>query len=270
MAALRILVTGATGFLGAHATAALRARGHVVRTVARRAADVAVDLCAPGMVAAVVQATSPDLVLHLAAMSRIADCERDPDAAWRANAWLPEQFAERFGARLLYVSTDLVFDGRAAPCAEDAPVAPLSVYGSTKAEGERAACAHGGRVVRLPLLFGPDAHGRGATASLRLALSVGRPVHLYTNEYRTPLHAGDAAALLADLLPDVEGPRLVHLPGPERCSRWEFGRRFCAVHGLGTELLVPTECEDATRPRDVALTGGIVPRRSLDEMLAAS
>ncbi|MBL9079910.1 MAG: sugar nucleotide-binding protein [Planctomycetes bacterium] len=270
MAALRILVTGATGFLGGHVTAVLRARGHVVRTAARRAADVAVDLCAPGMVAAAIQATAPDLVLNLAAMARLSDCERDPEAARRTNTVLPQQFAERFGARLLHVSTDLVFDGRAAPYGEDGPVAPLSVYGSTKAEGERAVWPHGGRVVRLPLLFGPDAKGRGATASLRTALASGRRVPLYTNEYRTPLHAADAAALLADLLADVDGPRLVHAPGPERCSRWELGRRFCALHDLDAGLLEPTECQDALRPRDVSLCGAVPAWRSLDAMLCAS
>jgi dTDP-4-dehydrorhamnose reductase len=267
MPALRILVTGGTGFLGGHAVAALRDRGHLVQTVGRGGGDVRVDLCAPGMVAAVLEATSPDLVLHLAAMSRLADCERDPDGARRVNTWLPRTFAERCGARLLLVSTDLVFDGRQAPYDESAAVAPLSVYGCSKAEGEQAAQRHGARVVRLPLLFGPDARGRGATASLRAAQVARRVSTLFTNEYRTPLHAADAAAVLADLLPDADGPHLLHVPGPERCSRWELGRRFCALHGLDSALLEPAECQDATRPRDVSLAGSVPPRRTLDAML---
>ncbi|MBX3461533.1 MAG: sugar nucleotide-binding protein [Planctomycetes bacterium] len=267
MPRLRILVTGATGFLGGHAVAALRQRGHDVRTTARSAGDVAVDLLGAGMVAAVVEATAPDLVLHLAAMSRLADCAREPERARRTNTDLVEWFAARFGSRLLVVSTDLVFDGRAAPYDATSPVGPLSVYGSTKAEGERAALAHGARVVRLPLLFGPDAHGRGATAALRRAQQARTATALFTNEYRTPLHAADAALVLADLVADVEGPRLVHAPGPERCSRWELGCRFAALHGLDPALLVPVECDDPTRPRDVSLGGGVPARRSLDAML---
>lgn len=270
MASLRILVTGATGFLGAHVVAAVRAAGHRALSTGRRGGDVAVDLLAPGMVAAVIQAGTPDLVVHLAAMSRLDDCERDPAAAMRANAWLPEQFAERFGARLLHVSTDLVFDGAHAPYGVHDAIGPRSMYGQSKALGEERVRAHGGRVVRLPLLFGPDEHGRGATASLRAALAQRRPLSLYPNEYRTPLHAADAAAALVALAVEPDGPGLVHLAGPERVSRWELGRRFVAAHGLDAGLLQPVECQDPLRPRDVSLAGEWRAARSLATMLADS
>ena len=266
MASLRILVTGSAGFLGGFVTAAVRAAGHDVVATSRHGGDVAVDLGAPGMVAAVIEATRPDLVIHLAAMASIAGCERQPDLARRLNAWLPEQLAERFGARLLSVSTDLVFNGRHAPYEPIDPVAPLSVYGATKAEGEERVRAHGGRVVRLPLLFGADPHGRGATAQLRRAIAQG-PVSLYTNEYRTPLHAADAAAALVSEVVQPDGPALLHFAGPERVSRWELGRRFAASHGLPAERLVPVECQDPQRPRDVALVGELGVARTLAAML---
>jgi dTDP-4-dehydrorhamnose reductase len=270
MASLRILVTGATGFLGTHVTAAVKAAGHRALSTGRRGGDVAVDLLAPGMVAAVVQAAAPDLVIHLAALSRLDECERDPAAALRTNAWLPEQFAERFGARLVHVSTDLVFDGAHAPYEPHDPIGPLSVYGQSKAQGEERVRAHGGRVVRLPLLFGPDELGRGATASLRAALQQRRPVSLYPNEYRTPLHAADAAAALVALAVEPDGPGLVHLAGPERVSRWELGRRFVQAQGLDEGLLQPVECVDPLRPRDVSLAGEWRAVRSLSAMLADS
>ena len=66
---------------------------------------------------------------------------------------------------------------------------------------------HRERAARLPLLFGPDAHGRGASASLRSALAGGAPVVLFPNEYRTPLHAMDAAQALVAAAhpPDKQG-----------------------------------------------------------------
>lgn len=268
MAALRILVTGASGFLAPYVVDALVARGHRVATTARTTGPIAIDLTAPGMVAAAIEATSPDLVLNLAAMSRLADNERDPRRARAINVDVPEQFARRFGARLLHVSTDLVFDGRHAPYAEHAPPAPLSVYGATKVEGEERVRWHGGRVARLPLLFGPDARGRGASASLRVAIAAGRGAAMFTNEYRTPLHAADAAFSLAELVVDPESPGIVHVPGPERCSRWEFAQRFVTRHGLDASALSPVECQDGTRPRDVSLAGMFAPRRSLEAMLA--
>jgi dTDP-4-dehydrorhamnose reductase len=268
MTAPRILVTGATGFLGPFVVAALRAAGVEVATVARRSGDVAVDLTAPGMVAAVAEALAPTRVVHLAARSRLAECEADPALARAVNADLPAQLAERFGPALLCVSTDLVFDGRGAPYAATAAVGPLSVYGATKAEGEERVLRAGGRVVRLPLLFGPDAEGRGASAMVRAAIAVRRPVSLYTNEYRTPLHAADAAMALAGLALGDDGPPLVHLAGPERCSRWELGLWLCQQHGLDAAFLRPVECLDPLRPRDVSLVAGVAPARSLAAMLA--
>lgn len=273
MPAFRALVTGATGFLGPFVVAALKRRRARVVGVGRRGGDVSVDLVHVDTRREVLVASAPDVVVHLAAMSRMGDCAADPDRARLVNALLPGALAEAMGGRLLMVSTDLVFDGRAAPYRATDPVAPLSTYGMTKAEGEERVRAAGGKVVRLPLLFGPDPAFRGATGMIRAALMARKSVALFPNEYRTPLHAADAAVAIAGIAArmaegDAAVPFVQHLPGPERLSRWELGQRFCAVHGLPAELLVPVECEDAARPRDVSLAGEWHASRTMDEMLA--
>lgn len=266
MANARVLVTGANGFLGGHVEEVLRDSFTLV-TTSRRGGDHAVDLRDRAGRRAMLLAARPDFVLHLAAASRMAACEADPDGAHRDNVEVPSELAEEFGARLLLVSTDLVFDGRCAPYGALDPVSPLSVYGVTKAEGEERVVARGGRVARLPLLFGPDEQGRGASAMIRSAIAQRRPVSLFANEYRTPLHCHDAARALAALLPRTDLPRLLHVAGPERVSRWEFGRRLCAALALPTEFLHAAECQDPLRPRDVSLTSDFA-QRSLAEMLA--
>lgn len=267
MAALRILVTGSQGFLGAYVAAAIKNAGHVALTTSRSGGDAQVDLLAPGMVAAVIEGLRPDVVVHLAAMSRMSECQADPEQASRVNSALPELWAERFGGRLLFASTDLVFDGRSGPYDEDAPPAPLSAYGSSKADGEDRVRDHGGRVVRLPLLFGADDAGRGATASLRQAIAGGERYSLFTNEYRSPLHAADAAQALVEFVIDPDGPNLFHLPGPERVSRWQLAQRFTSAQGLPVDTLDSIECQDPLRPRDVSLLGAWSASRSLHEML---
>jgi len=270
MAAPRILVTGAQGFLGAYVVRAIESAGFGAVTTSRSGGDAQVDLLAPGMIAAVIEGLQPDLVVHLAAMSRMAECEADPDRASRVNAGVAELFAERFGARMLFASTDLVFDGHSGPYDEDAATAPLSAYGASKAEGEERVRNRGGRVVRLPLLFGGDDHGRGATASLRKAIQAGDRYTLFTNEYRTPLHAADAAQALVEFVVDPDGPNMFHLPGPERVSRWELAQRFATVQGLPMTTLGSAECQDPLRPRDVSLLSAWRAQRSLDEMLLDS
>lgn len=140
----RVLVSGATGFLGPSVVAALQNVAKVI-TLARKHADVCADLASPGATAAAVAAAAPDYVLHLAAMARMIDCERDPSMAQRLNADAPGEIAVGFGPRFVLVSTDLVFDGCRAPYAPlDLPM-PLSEYGMSKAAGERQVLAAGGR-----------------------------------------------------------------------------------------------------------------------------
>ena len=106
---------------------------------------------------------------------------------------------------------------------------------------------------------------------IRAACANGRPATLFTNEYRTPLHAADAARGLCDVLFDGmsgRGERIVHLACGERVSRWELGVRFCALHGLPRAMIVPGESQDATRPRDVSLRSRWQPPRDLQAMLA--
>ncbi|MBL8752349.1 MAG: sugar nucleotide-binding protein, partial [Planctomycetes bacterium] len=154
MQRLRILVTGSTGFLAPVVGAAARASGLDVGTSARAGGDVPRNLDGEDAVDALLAQVRPDVVVHLAAMARLQDCEADAALAQRTNATVPGRFAERIGARCLFVSTDLVFDGRRAPYGPTAPVEPLSEYGRSKAHGEVMVRANGGRVVRLPLLFG--------------------------------------------------------------------------------------------------------------------
>lgn len=265
MSTTRILVTGATGFLGPWAVSELARRGCSVVTAARKDADIELDLTRSAAVADLLKAASPDRVLHLAAMSRMELCAADPGRAFAINARITGELAAAMGQRMLHVSTDLVFDGSAAPYGPDSTPSPLSEYGSSKAEGEAMALAAGARVARLPLLFGPDERGRGASEMVLRAVRTGSRLGLYTNEYRTPLLVADAARGLADLLLGSGLLRIAHLPGPERVSRWELGRRLCVVLDLPADILEPVECSDPQRPRDVSLAGEWENGRTLDE-----
>ncbi len=201
-------------------------------------------------------------------MSSMADCEADPDRAERVNATASAQIARLAGDAMLLVSTDLVFDGDAAPYgAEDVPQ-PRSAYGRSKVAAERAVLAAGARVVRVPLLFGRSFDGRrGATDMIRAARG---PVALYTNEHRTPLHVEDAARGLVDALLETDGTRISHLSGGESLSRYAFGERFLARAGLPADRIRPSECSDPLRPRNVSLLSDRPVARPLDAALAAS
>jgi dTDP-4-dehydrorhamnose reductase len=141
-----ILVTGAAGQVGFELVRLLAPHGDVV------AADRArLDLADADAVVAAVRGARPGLIVNAGAYTAVDLAEKEAEFAAAVNARAPGILAEeakRIGAVLIHYSTDYVFDGaRTTPYPEDAPTAPLNVYGATKLEGERAIAAVGGAVV---------------------------------------------------------------------------------------------------------------------------
>ncbi len=264
---MRLLITGAGGLLGAYLLRETRGRAGVAAWGGPRGGERfgvplrPVDLTEGESVADAFRSDRPDVVLHAAAMARVADCWREPDRARRVNAEAAAtlaRLATDAGARLVHVSTDLVFDGEHAPYREGDKPAPVSVYGLTKQLGEEAAlAAPRSAVVRVSLLYGPALHGRPSFFDEQAAaLRAGRPVTLFRDEWRTPLDLVTAArALLAVADSDFGG--LLHVGGPERLSRLEMGLRLAASLGADPSPIMPADRDAAPapepRPRDVSL-----------------
>lgn len=141
---MKLVVTGADGQLG--------------RALRRCAPDAigldlaALDITDAAAVESTLRALAPDVVINAAAYTAVDKAESERDAAFAVNATGAGNLA-RACRRLLHVSTDYVFDGTAPIYAEDAPVAPLGVYGESKAAGEREVHAAGGTVIRTSWLF---------------------------------------------------------------------------------------------------------------------
>jgi dTDP-4-dehydrorhamnose reductase len=264
----RFLVTGASGQLGAYLLRRLRDSGHAVtawsgtRTGELFGAPLhPVDLADPDALADAFRRARPDVVLHAGALARVADCHRDPQRAQRVNARASAVLAElcaAASARLVLVSTDLVFDGERAPYREDDTPAPLSAYGASKRAAEEAVLAwprHA--VVRLSLLFGPSLAGRPSFFDEQAdALRAGRPVTLFADEWRTPLDLDSAAHALLELArSDFAG--LLHVGGAQRLSRVEMGLRLAEFLHADPAVIVAARRADVPagepRPRDVAL-----------------
>jgi dTDP-4-dehydrorhamnose reductase len=265
---MRILVTGASGQLGGYFLRRLQGsdltvaawsgsrRGELFGSVLHP-----VDLGDADAVRAAFRAARPDLLFHAAAQARIADCYHDPDLAYRINtsgSALLAELASAAGARLLLVSTDLVFDGEHGGYREEDAPSPLSVYGRSKADAEGAVLAAPHTVVaRVSLLYGPSVVGRPSFFDEQVAaLRAGRPVTLFADEWRTPLALSTAAeALLALARSDFTG--LLHLGGPERLSRLEMGQRLADFLGVSSSAIVAVKRADIPspepRPRDTSL-----------------
>lgn len=265
----RVLVTGASGSLGWALSRALAPRCKVTGThlshpevpegVTSLRLDLGGDL---DFIAPAVASVGPDVIVHTAAMSDPDRCEQDPKAAFRVNFEATHEIAlaaSRQGSRLVYVSTDLVFDGRRGNYSEEDAPRPLSIYGTSKLRGEESAAAGcpGALVVRSTLIYGfGSPSSKTFLARLLEVLGQGRRMQLFTDQMRNPVLVDDlAAAIVCGLEKDLVG--LYHVGGSESASRYDFAIAACRVFGLDEDLLVPVTMEDAVfparRPRDATL-----------------
>jgi dTDP-4-dehydrorhamnose reductase len=263
----RFLVTGATGQLGAYVVRELCQRGKEIVAWSGSSTERVegvyvrpVDLTQPDRVSSAFREAMPTYVIHAAAMAAVADCARDParaDAVNHRGTAVLAELAAAAGARFVFVSTDLVFDGESAPYQEGDPPAPLSVYGRSKAAAEKAVLSFSQHtVVRVSLLFGPSRNGRVSFFdSLVSALRSGKPVRLFHDEWRMPISLATAAKSLVEIAKS-DACGIFHVAGPERMSRLEMGERLAAylkVNPGAIESASRTTVAGEPRPRDTSL-----------------
>ena len=228
---------------------------------------VLAELTDEAALARLLEAVRPDAVVHAAVLGRTDLCEERPDEAERVNAVLPGalgRLCHTRGLRLVALSTDLVFGGAKAFVREDDPTGPLSVYGRTKLAGERAvlAACPAAAVARVALVLGRGHGARGtSTEAVAWALRAGRPLRLFTDEYRTPVDPESVADAVARIL-ERGGAGRFHLGGPERLSRHELGLRVARAFGL------PEATVEATRQSEYAGPDRRAPDVSLDSTRA--
>lgn len=265
----RLLITGVSGFLGWNLFLCLRERYEVIGTYSSHPPPggagrfLPLDVRDGGATARLAREISPEIVIHAAAVTSPALCAARPELA-RAINFLGTvnvlRAARAVGARLLYTSTDRVFDGRRGWYTEDDAPHPLGPYEANKLAGEReiGKALPEALLARLPLLYGPKSPSHGSFLEWMFEAFRNRtPLKLFADQFRTPLYVEDAARAIGLLLgkPDLAG--LYHLGGPERLSRSDFGYRMAEVFGFDPKVIVPARMADEKdippTPADVSL-----------------
>jgi dTDP-4-dehydrorhamnose reductase len=262
---MKVLVTGIHGLLGRSLSRAAEGADSGCELIgcgrgpgpARGEVYYQADLLDQKALGQLLDRVQPDWVIHTAAITNVDLCETEKELARRVNVDLVNDLATAcrgFGAGLVQLSTDYVFDGKDGPYAETDPPNPLSHYGALKLASEEPVLAGGvkGLVVRTLWLYG---HVSGARKNLVTwpleALSREEDLRIVDDQWGNPTFVDDLAKALLQLCRD-QRTGLLHMGGGDFMTRFEMTRMLAHTFALPEERVQPTSTvaidQEAPRP----------------------
>lgn len=263
----RLLVTGASGFLGWNICQTAKREWEIFGTVFSHYVEISgvkimkVDLTNFKELKKLFHKIRPDGVIHTAAKSDPNFCQVNRAESQKINVDASINIAglcADYRIPCVFTSTDLVFNGLNAPYREEDPVCPVNFYGEQKVLAEKGMLKYHSMVAvcRMALMFGiPGPGAKSFIQPMIEAMKDGRELRLFVDEFRTPISVQAAVFGIFLALEKVRG--LLHLGGIERISRYDFGKLLTETFDMCKARLIPCRQKDmvmpAPRPPDVSL-----------------
>jgi len=243
-----LLYTGASGFLGKIAFPILSTKYDVVglcHTNDYNGKFIPVEITNPDSIFNILNKLNPEIIVHSAACREPDVCEKNPDFTYELNVKATEtigEWAAKNAARLVYISTDYVFDGKNPPYIENNPISPVNVYGKTKAAGESAVRNVDNHIIiRIPLQYGFSVSGEDSLISKIIAsLKLNQSYEINNNQVRYPTLSDDVAYAILDLL-DNNFAGTIHLSSSSGLTRYEIWKSVSNVFDLDNSEIIPTD-----------------------------
>jgi dTDP-4-dehydrorhamnose reductase len=238
----RVLLIGGSGMLGSNivvSNSAFELYPTYLRNRIAHPRASQLDISDRDSVLKRVEAIQPEVIVHAGGMTKPTACEREPALAHRVNVGGTAHLVEAtrgVGARFIFLSSDIVFDGSAERYDEDSPAHPLSVYGQTKVEGEELVRTGSDDfvIVRTTVMYGWSSRYTESMAEWVLrGLRARRELNMYHDQYRQFIFINDLVAAIFELI-EMEDPshETIHVAGPELLSRYEFAKKLAQTFGL--------------------------------------
>ena len=254
----RILITGGSGLLGQYLNIEAAKENEILTLYNNHIGNcndfrnTKADITNDDLMIKIFSSFKPEVAIHTAAVTNpIPLPDQDPKDVFNINVNATKKIAElcnRFDAKLIYISTDLVYAGyRDSMLNEDAKLIPVSLYAETKLMGEMKIkeTFENYIILRTALLYGLGlTHSRCHFHNMNDELKKGRPVKLFTDQFRTPIALKEAAKIIVKIAKMDILNEAVNLGGMERVSRYKLGEILCSVAGYNKSLLMKSSLDD--------------------------
>lgn len=250
---MKVLITGANGFLGYYLCRQLINAGITVMATGKGESRLSfqndplfsyqpIDFTDPFQVDSVFEDFKPDCVVHAGAISRPDVCEQNQMQAYITNVEGTVSLLINAAAHksfFLFVSTDFVFDGNAGPYAEDDATNPVNYYGRTKMEAEEAVkeYEYDWAIVRTILVYGkPQAGRENLLTMVQKSLVQGKTISIFDDQFRTPTYVEDLAAAIVSII-QKKATGIWHISGKDLLTPYQMALLTAQHLGLDESLV---------------------------------
>jgi dTDP-4-dehydrorhamnose reductase len=260
----KLLVTGASGLLGSKIVEIAKNDYTVIplhKTKPLHSNSLKLDITSTAEVLNLFHKLKPYAVIHAASETNVDKCETQKEHAWKINVEGTRNVAAacKAGAKLIYISTDYVFDGKKGNYTEDDTPNPINYYAVTKLEGEKQVVQNckNFAILRTSVLYGWHPFKQNFATWVITQLGQNKEITVVEDHYNTPTLADNLAEMAIEAIQkDLQG--VYHACGSERIGRYEFARQIARAFDLNQNLIRPIKMEQLTawiakRPRDSSL-----------------
>jgi len=243
-----LLYTGASGFLGKIAFPILSTKYDVTglcHTNDYNGKFIPVEITDTECISKLLDDLKPEIIVHSAACREPDLCETEPVFTYKLNVDATETIAKwciANGTKLVYISTDYVFDGENPPYDENAPVSPVNIYGKTKAAGESHVRKVPNHIIaRIPLQYGFSVSGEDSLISkIIAALKENKTYEINGIQVRYPTLSDDVSHAVCELL-NIDFSGTIHLSGPSELTRYDIWKLVANVFDLSGSEIISTD-----------------------------
>ena len=260
---MRILITGAFGQLGFALNDVLSDKFDVIRTgrvIPSGLKGIGLNIQDKIYLNEVIAATSPDLIINLAAMTNVDACEKNPEVAKEVNIAGFQHICDSFKGKIIQLSTDYVFDGKNGPYKEDDPVCPISVYGKTKLASEKLIFEHSSDnlVIRGNVLYDDSLYTKASFLNWVVeSLRNNQNIKVVNDQFNNPTWTRSMADIIElCIYKNVNG--IIHWGDSDHVSRYDFAVMIAEKYSLKSSLIQPISTEELAQEADRPLQSGLI------------
>lgn len=254
---MKIAIIGASGFVGGVLVKELKNEHNVIGTFHSKPEIglIRLDICCQKEVTAFFSTFAPDVVILTAAFPNVNMCEQYPNKSRQINVIGSENVAKackKVNSKLIFFSTDYIFDGKNGPYSEDSKANPINVYGKHKLEAEQTILKllNNSLIIRTCNIYGYETTMKNFVMSLSQDLLKGIKKNIPDDQFGCPTYVNDLVKGIRLLL-NQKKSGIFHIAGPEWCSRFDFAKEIAKAFNYNINLL--------TRSKTTT-TEGVAPR----------